>query len=488
MSSSTRVDIFGDSWEGRRVTVVGLGRSGLAAAALLCRAGARVRVTEARQGPALRQAQETLRSLEIEAMELGGHTTRFLDGSELLVVSPGVPESAAPIRWALQHRLPILSEIELAFRFCPSPVVAVTGTNGKSTTVTLLAELLQAGGRPAVACGNLGVPFSAVLDRLTPRAIAVVEVSSFQLLWCDAFRPKVGVLLNIGTNHLDRHQDPQAYRSAKARLFQRQTPDDWAVLNGADPQVAAMAAQFHARRVWFGDNRSNPPAFRLAPETQQALAPSAQAVLQVGRIVGIADPLAWQVIRSFRGLEHRLERVATIRGVQFVNDSKSTTPDSLLFALGQLRGDVVVILGGRDKGLDFAPLAAPLHQERVRGVILIGESRSRLRSLLNGSTTVRESGSLEEAVRAAASLARAGATVLLSPACASFDMFRDFEDRGRAFKAIVHHLAAGPAAARPHASSPRRTIGVVGCGRVGAPAPRHPLPSGACSTEQPEAQ
>ena len=456
-------DVFGRSWYGRRVTVVGLGRSGVAAAQLLCRMGAEVRATDARDTEELRAAQASLRRVGVDEVELGTHSTRSLEDADLLVVSPGVSESSAPIQWAAAHRVPIISEIELAFAFCRSPIIAVTGTNGKSTTVTLIAEVLRAAGRSAVACGNLGNPFSSVIDRATSNTTVIVEVSSFQLLWCDRFRPKVGVLLNIGTNHLDRHQDEHTYLSAKARLFEQQTPEDWAVLNGCDPRIVALGRRMHARRVWFGDNRSNPPALELAPETRRALTESAQAVLQVSRLLSIPDPLTCQVIRSFRGLEHRLERVGTLRGVHFVNDSKSTTPDSCLFALTQTPGEVVVIVGGRDKGLDFTPLTERLHEERVRGVVLIGESRSRLRPLLNGSTTVRERGTLEEAVKAAIELARPGATVLFSPSCASFDMFRDFEDRGRAFKNLVRKLAEGPRieargnSLQPPASSLKRT-------------------------------
>ena len=434
-------DRFGRSWEGRRVAVVGLGRSGLAAADLLCRAGAHVQATDARETPELRNARERLHAMGVDHVELGGHTKRVIEEAEAVVVSPGVPESTGPMQWAGGLGLPILSEIELAFCFCPASIVAVTGTNGKSTTVSLIAEALKAAGRHAVACGNLGVPFSSVIGDLTAQSIAVVEVSSFQLLRCEQFRPKIGVLLNIGTNHLDRHQDPSAYLAAKARLFQRQTPEDWAVLNGNDPRVASLHAQLFSQRLWFGENRDNPPGFSLAPETLRSLTDGAQAVLQVARLLDVPDPLTWQVIRAFRGLEHRLEPVATVGGVQFINDSKSTTPDSLLFALTQTPGEVVVILGGRDKGLDFSPLAEPLHQERVRGVVLIGESRARLRPLLNGSMTVRESPTLDDAVQAAAALAGPGATVLFSPACASFDMFLDFEDRGRSFKAIVHRMA-----------------------------------------------
>lgn len=440
LPDAAHTDVFGRSWEGRRVTVVGLGKSGMAAAQLLRRAGARVRATDARKTEALQRAGAALSRLGVESVELGAHSPRVVDDAELLVASPGVPESAGPIRWGMERCVPIISEIELAFHFCRAPIVAVTGTNGKSTVVSLIAEVLNTAGHPAVACGNLGTPFAALVSRLTSHALAVVEVSSFQLLWCERFRPKVGVLLNIGTNHLDRHQDPSAYAAAKARLFARQTPEDWAVLNGSDPRIATLGAQVHAQRVWFGEDQSNPPAFRLAPETRRALTENAQAVLQVARLLGIPDPLAWQVIRAFRGLEHRLERVTTIRGVHFVNDSKSTTPESTLYALAQTRGQVVVIVGGRDKGLDFAPLAARLHDERVRGVVLIGESRGRLRPLLNGSTTVTERETLGEAIQAAAELAGPGTTVLFSPACASFDMFRDFEERGRIFKDIVHRL------------------------------------------------
>lgn len=432
-------DRFGASWEGRRVTIVGLGKSGLAAASLLSRLGCRVRVTDARCSTAFEALSDSLQASGVDAVELGGHTTSFIEESQLVVVSPGVPESAEPIQWALAHSIPIISEVELAFHFCPSPIVAVTGTNGKSTTVTLIAQLLNAARRLAVACGNIGVPFSSILDRLTPSTVAVVEVSSFQLLWCHRFRPHIGVLLNLGTNHLDRHQDPSAYLAAKARLFACQTSADYAILNGTDPRIIAASQTWQARRIWFGENRSNPPAFSLEPSTTQSVTMSAQAVLQVGRLFGIPDPFTWQVLRLAPSLEHRLESVATIRGVHFVNDSKSTTPESLLFALTQTRGNVVVILGGRDKAMDFTGLIEPLHAARVKGLIFIGESRSRLRALLNGSSTVlsQECASLEDAVRAAFAFAAPGATVLFSPACASFDMFRDFEERGRIFKAIV---------------------------------------------------
>ena len=437
------IDVFGEAWDGRRVTVVGLGRSGLAAARLLCRAGARVSVTEARETPELRAGLDSLAALGLHHAELGRHTERLIASAECLIVSPGVPERSGPVAWAEARGLPILSEVELAFRFCPSPVIAVTGTNGKSTVVTLIAQVVQAAGRPVVACGNLGTPFASVLERLTPDTLAVVEISSFQLLQCDRFRPRIGVLLNVGINHLDRHGDQQAYLAAKARLFQRQTPEDWAVLNGDDPAITALGERLIARRLWFGSDRTNPPALRLAPETRRALGRNLQAVLQVCRLLEIPDPLTWQVMRSFRGLEHRLEHVGTVRGVRFVNDSKSTTPESALHALSQTPGEVVMVIGGRDKGMEFGPLFERLHEDRVRGVVLMGESRLRLRPLLNGATRVRQAATLAEAVAASAALAGPGSTVLFSPACASFDMFRDFEERGRAFKALIQQLAGG---------------------------------------------
>lgn len=437
------VDRYGQSWKGRVVAVVGLGRSGMAAATLLRQAGAEVSATDARSAKALHHEIQLLAKLGITRIEVNGHTESSLDGADWVVVSPGVGEKSGPVAWARTKGVPVISEIELAFLFCPSPVVAVTGTNGKSTAVTLIAEILKSAGRKAIACGNLGTPFSSVVPQLAAGSFAVVEVSSFQLLHCRLFHPMIGVLLNIGTNHLDRHEDARAYLTAKARLFQAQLPSDHAVLNACEPKIVALSDSLCARRIWFGRNQANPRRFRLAEQTLAAFPENMQAVLQVSRLLGIADALSWQVIRSFRGLEHRLESVDTLSGVHFVNDSKSTTPESLLYALNRTLGPVVAIIGGRDKGMDFETLVKPLTQDRVRGVVLIGESRARLRPLFNGSPKICESETLESAVKTAAELAGPGGTVLFSPACASFDMFRDFEERGRVFKSIVEKMDEG---------------------------------------------
>lgn len=434
------VDRFGVDWRGRKVLVVGLARSGVAAAQLLNRMGCAVRVSERGDSDFLRASANRLRQAGIERIELGDHREQMVEGCQAVVVSPGVPEANPVMRWASARAIPIFSEIELAFRFCPAPIVAVTGTNGKSSVSMLIHRVLEAAGKSSVVCGNIGTPFSAMLSSLSPSSLAVVEVSSFQLLWCDQFRPLIGVLLNVGTNHLDRHPDQAAYVAAKARLFARQTSQDYAVVNAHDPVVMALSEQLCAQRVWFGESTDRGDGFALDPETCRLLPVNLQAVLQVGRILGVPDPLVYQVIREFPGLEHRLEYVATIGGVRIVNDAKSTTPDSFLYAVERCQGSVVAILGGKDKGLNFDGLHDALTQQRIRGVVLIGESRARLKALLNGSTAARECDTLEQAVREARRLAHAGDTLLFSPACASFDMFKNFEERGRVFKQIVRQL------------------------------------------------
>ncbi len=435
-------DRKGLSWAGRRVTVLGLGQSGLAAAKLLRRAGCRVRVSERQTGEALSKTARELEAGGVDAVELGGHHPEMLDGCDLVVISPGIPPTAPAVAWAHARRLPIISEIELAFQFCRAEIVAVTGTNGKSSVVTMIQQALQAARRHAVACGNLGTPFSEVAPELPAGSVAAVEVSSFQLVWCDEFQPSVGVLLNLGTNHLDWHGDFAHYVDAKARLFRRMGPQEHAVLNGDDELVAGLGDRIAARRVWYGSRRGsdNPSPFRLDPATCRALPLTGQAVLQVGRALGLADPLTYQTLRHFRGLEHRLEHVATVRGVRIVNDAKSTTPDSFLYALERCEGPVVLIVGGKDKGMDFRLLPEAISQERVRGVVLIGEARHRLRQLLNGATPIEERGTLAEALDAAMALCHAGDTLLFSPACASFDMFANFEERGRVFKQLVRQL------------------------------------------------
>ena len=441
-----RVDRFGVDWRLRRVLVVGLGKSGLAASTFLAGLGCRVQVTDHSDEDATRQRAQQLRDVGLEGIELGGHTTQQLRGCEVVVVSPGVPESAVPLQWAMRQGVPIMSEIEVAFRFCRAPIIAVTGTNGKSSVVTLIQQVLTSARRSAIACGNVGIPFTQILPLVRTDTVVVLEVSSFQLMRCDTLHPAIGVLLNLGVNHLDRHRDRRSYIEAKARLFARQTPQDAAVLNGRDHEVVAVGGRLVSRRIWFGENRDNPEAFTLDRATCRLFPETWQAVLQVTRLAGVPDPLAVQVMKEFRGLEHRLEHLGTIRGVQIINDSKSTTPDSLLYALQRCRDGIVPILGGRDKGMDFDVLKDALAQKRIRGLVLLGEARHRLRTLFNGTPPSRECHSLQEAFEEAMALAHPGDTVLFSPACASFDMFRNFEERGRAFKQLVEQSRGQTAA------------------------------------------
>lgn len=444
--SAEHLDIYGQSWAGRRVAVVGLGKSGMAAARLLCRVGADVRVTDLSDTPELRERCEVLKQQGVLQAELGAHSRRIVEQSEWVILSPGIRDDIPLIRWAHDEGLSILSEVELAYRFCRAPIVAVTGTNGKSTAVTLITEVLRAGHVEAVSCGNIGIPFSAVVGQLTPDHVAVVEVSSFQLLNCYRFRPHIAVLLNLGSNHLDRHGDIETYHQAKERLFRRQRSADWAVLNANDERVVALSDRIRSQCVWFGANRTNSGPYQLSEVSLAHLSEPAQVALQVGRLVDIPDPLSWQVIRQFKALEHRLEEVAYVQGTRFINDAKSTTPESTLHALDSTAGEVVLILGGRDKGLDEQPLLRAIAERPVKGVVLLGEVSQRwtpqMRALVNGNgLQVQQAANLTEAVENAWKLAGCGGTVLFSPACASFDMFKSFEDRGRSFKQCVHALS-----------------------------------------------
>jgi len=434
----------------RTVTVVGAGRSGLAATRLLLRHGARVRLTEQADTTALRSHLTALRR-EWPAAELtiecGGHTPSCLEDSTLVVTSPGVRPTAAPLQWACAAQLPMVSELELASWYCSAPIIAVTGTNGKSTVTSLLGQLLTTAGRPHVVCGNIGLPLSRAVEVLTSQHWAVVEVSSFQLEHCATFRPTVAILLNITPNHLDHHRSFEEYVAMKYRLVARQTASDWAILNSDDPLVRQAARATRASTLWFSGRQSSG---------------SLQAVSRVAQLLGIAPEVTQQAVAQFRPLPHRQEVITVTReGIRYINDSKSTTPASLQFALEQLPGPLVLIAGGRNKGLRFEDVAvtiARLNRQsaphpQVRCAIVLGESRDELQRLVSSLIPVTVVASLAEAVETAWQQAHAGDTVLFSPGCASFDMFHDFEDRGTQFtqlvlaRAVADHVPATLAAA-----------------------------------------
>jgi UDP-N-acetylmuramoylalanine--D-glutamate ligase len=442
---------------GKRVAVVGAGRSGMAAAELLARRGARVVLTESR---ASIDEPDRLRAAGID-LELGGHRQETLCGSELIVVSPGVPLTQPAIGAARRAGVPVIGEIELASRWLQGRIVAITGTKGKSTTTTLAGRMLSRGGFDVLVGGNIGQALSAQVERSTPESIHVVEVSSFQLATIHTFHPWVAVFLNFSPDHLDWHPDEAAYAAAKARIFVNQQDTDWAVINADDPQVLALAQGGRARQLRFALERALENGVVLDADRvvyrsergDRALVPLSAvrllgrhqlndvlAAAAIGVVAGLELPAMVAAVESFTGLEHALEPVGEIAGVRFVNDSKATNVAAARRSIESFGAGLVPILGGRFKGGDLRELREPLATRAV-AAIAIGEARPLIREVLGDVVPFQEADSLESAVRAAFAAARPEGTVLLAPACASFDMFHDYADRGRQFKEEVARLA-----------------------------------------------
>jgi UDP-N-acetylmuramoylalanine--D-glutamate ligase len=439
-----------------------MARSGAAAVELLLREQARVSVTDCQPAAALTPWTERLAPEPVRWF-LGGHPEEAFRDADLIVLSPGVRTALAPVQAARARGVPVWSELELAARRLETPIVAITGSNGKSTTTALVGEIFRAAGRRTFVGGNYGVPLSEATRPGSGWGEIVAEVSSFQLETVETFRPGVAALLNVSPDHLDRYPDVRAYAAAKFRVFAQQHAEDAAVLNADDPicRDPAFVSGLSARRIEFsrqtilsgegvwvergtivyriGDQRGVIGAaerLRVAGlhNLENALAAAAIALLR-----GVAPAVIAQTFAEFRGLEHRLEFVREIRGVTYINDSKGTNVGAVQKSLEGFSRPVILIAGGVDKGADFQPLR-PVVQRHVKKVVLIGQARPLLRRVFEGVTTVTEADGLEEAVRVASESAVAGDVVLLSPACASFDLFKDFEDRGRRFKALVESL------------------------------------------------
>lgn len=455
---------------GKKVTVLGLARSGVAAARLLQATGSHVTVADSKDEDSLADALARLDRRNL-AVKVGSGYESALDEAELIVISPGVPSNLPSVKAARRRGVPVIGELELASWYLTAPVVAITGTNGKSTTTTLVGRLLKESGRRPFVGGNLGTPVSeAALSvqqasrSAPPHDYVVAEVSSFQLETIDRFHPHVAAVLNITTDHLDRYDSLGDYVAAKRRIFQNQSTDDLAVLNRDDEPVRTMGQGIRPRTLWFTTKES-----RLPGGADGAYLDDHRLVAQVAgrreevcrreeiRMLGahnIANSLAAtligllcdcpldvirRVLRSFPGLEHALELVRERQGVRFVNDSKGTNVDATLKALESFSDPIVLIAGGRDKGGDFGRLRESISR-RAKHVILMGEAGPRIREVLTGFDRVSAADSLKDAVELASREAVAGDVVLLSPACASFDMFRDYQDRGRQFKALVEAL------------------------------------------------
>ncbi|MBF0485746.1 MAG: UDP-N-acetylmuramoyl-L-alanine--D-glutamate ligase [Candidatus Omnitrophica bacterium] len=413
--------------KGKTVTIIGAARSGLAAANLVMELGGKVKITDAKPRQEFEKDLVAIRDLSRVEIESGGHTREFVLKSDLVVASPGVWRDAEPLAWAREAGIPVWGEIEFAWRFCRKPVIAVTGSNGKTTTVTLISKVIEAAGKKVCLCGNVGTPFSAHV--LKDVDYFVVEISSFQLELIETFRPFIAVLLNFSQNHLDRHPDMQDYFNAKARLFMNQASSDFAVLNSRDEWSKKAADKTRARVRFF-----NKPG-----ETRN---PNHLAVLEVARILGIADTVANKVFDSFRGVEHRLEKVRVLDGVTYINDSKSTTVEAGRWALSTMTKPVILIAGGHDKGADYSVLREMVKLKVKKLFVLTKEdtTRGKFHKAFDGAAALADYTDMAEAVSAARKEALSGETVLLSPMCASFDMFDNFEHRGRVFKEIVNNL------------------------------------------------
>ncbi len=441
----------------KRVTVAGAARSGVAAAELLVRRGARVTLSESSSDvPSI----EALRALGV-AFEMGGHRAETFANADLIVLSPGVPAEQPPVAAARARGVPVIAEIELASRWLRGRVIAITGTKGKSTTTALTGRILETAGFHVTVGGNIGQPLSAQVATSTPSTLHVVETSSFQLEHIDTFRPWIAVMMNFSADHLDRHPSIDSYAAAKARIFENQQTADWAVVNADDPLVLEMARRGRAALRPFG--RRNAPAEgtvlehawivdrragrseRLVPlDAIHLLGPhlidDVMAAATVGVIAGAAPAAMTAAVEAFHGLEHAMEFVAAIDGVRFVNDSKATNVESAMRSIESFEGDLVPIIGGRFKGGNLRLLRGPL-ADRAKAVVAIGEARPLVRDALAGAVEVYEEDSLRAAVTRAYALAHPSGVVLLAPACASFDMFRDYAERGQRFKEEVGVLA-----------------------------------------------
>jgi UDP-N-acetylmuramoylalanine--D-glutamate ligase len=443
------------SVRGWRVLVVGAARSGVAAALLLAGRGARVTLTDLK--PVI-DGESALRDAGVE-LELGGHRPESFDSANLVVVSPGVPSDLSELARARNAGIPIIGELELASRWLRGPIVAITGTKGKSTTTTLVGRMLEATGRRVMVGGNIGVPLSSQVEHSTDDTVHVVEASSFQLEASDTFHPWIAALLNFSADHLDRHATEQAYAAAKQQIFARQTPEDWAVVNADSPEALHLAEGARATLVRYGLTRGETVAFFIergfiwqrTSEGDEPLAPLEAVALRgqhmlsnvvaaaaISRLAGATREGIERALAGFAGLEHVMEPVATLQGVRFVNDSKATNVDAAARSIDSF-DRVVAIVGGKFKGGRLADLAGPL-RAHGRAVVAIGEARPLVREALQGVVPVHEASTLASAVAMAFSLARPGGVVLLAPACASFDMFVDYADRGRRFKEEVQRL------------------------------------------------
>jgi len=442
------------NFKNKKITVVGLARSGLAAAEFLKGSGAEVKVTEIKKDVAVEAEINRIKNSGIK-IELGSHSRNFVEGADLIVVSPGISSDSLPIIWAKEIGIPVIGELELASQSVTCPIIAVTGTNGKTTTTTLLGEMLKKRHKVEMA-GNIGRPLSRIVSNLTKEHLLILEVSSFQLERIKDFHPRISIILNITPDHLDRYQGFEDYLSAKKRIFLNQKPGDYAVFPADMPYTKSLMEGANCSHILFGTkpgkkrdifykdssiwSNLNGREEKILDEGILKLKgphnrENIMAALAVALILGEDIEEIKEVLKNFSGLEHRLEIVSRIEGVTFVNDSKSTNVDSLIKAI-QSFPNVILIAGGRDKGADFFSVREDI-KKKVKEIILLGEAKGLLKDAWQGTKPIHMVKDLEEAVIKAQNISKSGDVVLFSPGCSSFDMFKNFEERGKVFKDIV---------------------------------------------------
>ena len=458
--------------KGKKVLVVGLGVSGFAAALFLRRRGAQVTVSDLRSAEALGKHIPALLDAGVN-VEAGGHGHATFRRQDLIVLSPGVAPNTPEMDEARTFHIPIIGEVELAARFLKTKILAITGSNGKTTTTTLAGEILKAAGLTTLVGGNIGLPAIELADMAEnqPDSWTVLELSSFQLESVDTFHPNIAVLLNLTPDHLDRHGNLENYAAAKERIFAQQTAEDFLVLNADDARVQQAASRARSQVFWFSRTKlvrqgacvhQGVVAFRSSEmgtagtASLEPILPVAQIPLKgahnvenvlaavcAARLAGVTAEVIAEAVRSFHAVEHRLEFVATVRGVDYYNDSKATNVDSTMKAIESFPGRIHLILGGKDKKSDYTTLRPLLH-ERVRRVYTIGAAAEKIEAHIAGAVDVVHAETLPTAVAKAHDAAEAGDIVLLAPACSSFDQFENYEQRGRVFKDLVIAMAISP--------------------------------------------
>lgn len=438
---------------GTKALVVGMQKSGMASAELLARNGAVVRATDLKPLDELPEARELLARL---AIPFARQVPEVFEGSGLIVLSPDVPADLPPLDQARKRGEWVIGEVELAAPFLKGKTIGITGSNGKTTTTALIGHILREAGAPVQVGGNIGTPVTAMVETSRPDGWNVLELSSFQLETISRFRAHIGLALNVTQNHLDRHHTFENYAAAKGRLFETQLSEDFAVLNAEDPVCVGYAGRTFAAVQWFSSRRKVSPGASLCGEK---LVLDGRLLMEAGEIpmrgrhnvenvlaasiaaarAGVPNQAIAAAVRTFKAVEHRLEFVRTVGGIDFYNDSKATSVDATLKAVEAFPGGLWVILGGKDKGLDYAALRAPL-AAKARAALLIGAAAPKIADQLRGAVPLVDSMTLDAAVAHAYASGRPGDTILLAPACASFDQFKSFEHRGQVFKQIVNQL------------------------------------------------